>query len=84
MFRKKETRRKECADPEVRHSDTEESVFYFIRKKYNLFWNSLVNFCRMFYRCMYEKPEGIFMLIVKKKKKKRIIIPIHLFIFAES
>ena len=27
-----------CADPEVRHSNTEETVLYFIRSKHNLFW----------------------------------------------
>ena len=26
-----------CADPEVRHSNTEESVLYFIRRKHNVF-----------------------------------------------
>ena len=30
--------RKTCADPEVRHSNTEESILYFIRRKYNIFW----------------------------------------------
>ena len=29
-----------CADLEVRHSNTEESVFHFIRRKYNLFGTS--------------------------------------------
>ena len=27
-----------CTDPELRYSNTEESVFYFLRRKYNLFW----------------------------------------------
>ena len=26
-----------CADPEVGHSNKEENVFYFIRRKHNLF-----------------------------------------------
>ena len=30
-------RKLSCADPEVRHSNTEESILYFIRKKYNIF-----------------------------------------------
>ena len=32
-----QTDRRPCADPEVGHSDTEESVLYFIRRKLNLF-----------------------------------------------
>ena len=33
----KQTNKTACADLEVRHSNMEESVFYFIRRKHNLF-----------------------------------------------
>ena len=33
-----------CTDLEVTHSNAEESVLYFIRSKYNLFWTSLLIF----------------------------------------
>ena len=36
-----------CADLEVTHSNTEESVFYFIREKHNLFCTPSLIFCRM-------------------------------------
>ena len=31
-----------CADPEVRHSNTEESMLYSLRRKYNIFWAPLL------------------------------------------
>ena len=43
-----------CADPEVRQSNTEENLLYFIRKKHNRFWTpSLI--CRMS-RSAYGSP----------------------------
>ena len=33
-----ETQTSPCADPEVRHSNTEESILYFIRRNQNIFW----------------------------------------------
>ena len=44
VLKVKEILRFSCADPEVRHSNTEESILYLIRSKYNLFWRSAYGF----------------------------------------